>query len=91
MADYAIQQAQERVQRNLYDYDGHLNLISLLSGQPSLLLLARENMAQVFPLDLALWTAWIDSESDLGSKINLHHRALADYQCINFWLIFGRC
>jgi hypothetical protein len=73
--------AVRRIAENPYDYEAHLKAIA--NCEKNMLSEARKNMAQYFPLDLTLWTDWINDEPDLQSKIKLHRLALQDYQCIS--------
>jgi squamous cell carcinoma antigen recognized by T-cells 3 len=78
------QELKDNIAQNPYDYESHIHLINALrsNGDIEQLRLQREYMSQIFPLDLTLWTHWIQDEMDMEGEnvVELHHRALLDYQ-----------
>lgn len=85
-----------RLEATPYDYDAHLQFIAINRQLQDFATLnqAREYMSSLFPLSLDLWVDWIEDAILLASKpeelkniVELHHRALMDYQSIKFIIV----
>ncbi|KAK2180910.1 hypothetical protein NP493_420g02015 [Ridgeia piscesae] len=91
-----IKELQHTLESNPYLYDTHVQLIGLLrqEGELDRLRVAREKMAEVFPLTEELWLAWLEDEEKLAgsdskarqSVYKLFDRAVKDYFSVRIWL-----
>eukprot|EP00795_Rhopilema_esculentum_P015566 gene15566-6831_t len=93
--DEEIQNLQESVTANPFQYDGHISLIKALrlSGDLDATRKARECMSEIFPLTEELWLEWINDEKPLASlpaqrnyMESLLQKAVKDYQSVRVWI-----
>nr|XP_043628215.1 squamous cell carcinoma antigen recognized by T-cells 3 isoform X2 [Erigeron canadensis] len=93
-----IQTLETQLSTNPSDYDAHLQYISVLrkQGEIDKLRLAREAMAQIFPLTPAMWQQWANDEISLISSSSsydgairviekLYERGVSDYLSVHLW------
>ena len=86
----------EIVQSNLYNYQAHIDYITLARQYANLehLRFARQTMSEIFPLTEQLWLEWIQDEKLLLTSntdenkdfIQLFQRAFNDYLSIMLWI-----
>ncbi len=86
----------EAVQSNPYNYQAHIDYITLARQYANLehLRIARQTMSEVFPLTPQLWLDWIRDEKQLlisnteenKDLVNLFERAVKDYLSIMIWI-----
>ena len=84
------------VQTNPYNYQSHINYITLSRQYTNLdhLRLAREKMSEIYPLTEQLWLEWIHDEKLLllattkedTHLIQLFERAINDYLSVTIWI-----
>ncbi|CAF3557299.1 unnamed protein product [Adineta steineri] len=84
------------VQSNLYNYQSHIDYITLSRQYGNLdhLRLARQTMSEIFPLTQQLWLDWFHDEKQLlisntqenKNMIQLFERAINDYLSIMIWI-----
>ena len=86
----------EIVQSNPYNYQAHIDYITLARQYANLehLRLARQTMSEIYPLTEQLWLDWIQDEkllltSNTGENkdlIQLFQRAINDYLSVMIWI-----
>jgi hypothetical protein len=87
----------DTVQSNLYNYQAHIDYITLARQYGNLehLRLARQTMSEIYPLTEQLWLDWIQDERQLLIITNtekneeltqLFERAINDYLSVMIWI-----
>jgi len=84
------------VQSNLYNYQSHIDYITLSRQYGNLehLRVARQTMSEIYPLTPQLWLDWIHDEKQLlisnteenKDFIQLFERAINDYLSVMIWI-----
>ncbi|CAB4057183.1 SART3 [Lepeophtheirus salmonis] len=85
----------ETLKNNPYDYQSHIDKISVLKslGELEELRLARQTFSKLYPLSVELWLTWLQDEQRLASSpkerkevCHLFKRAVQDYLSVDIWI-----
>ncbi|GAV03409.1 hypothetical protein RvY_13836-2 [Ramazzottius varieornatus] len=91
-----LQQLQDAVTADPFDYDSHTLLINQAKkcAELDILRAARQRMSEIFPLTSELWRSWIadetrlhdkDNQNEVAAIVSLYERAVKDYWSVELW------